>query len=158
MNKWNSLPSHSRRRNLARLPFLASKNRVERRIWLCYIGLQIIEHSTAMLGLLLIFFIGRSFFRLAETYNKHKWGFAILGIASYYGGVFLGALLIGVILGMIDPYMIDDMSDIGLGLMCLPLGLLTCWGVYKILQRNWKRTQPSLDLLDSEVVSDDAEF
>ena len=111
-----------------------------------------------MIGLLLIYFIGRSFFRLADTYDKHKWGFAILGIASYYAGIFLGALLIGVVLGMIDPYMIEEMSDFGLGLMCLPIGLLACWGVYKILERNWKRTQPSLDLLDSEVVSDEMEF
>lgn len=111
-----------------------------------------------MLGLILIYFVGRAFYRLAETYNKSKWGFAVLGVASYYAGLFLGAMLIGVVMGLIDPYMIDEMPEIAFGLMCIPLGVLACWGTYKLLERTWKQKRPQLDLLDAEVQDEGADF
>jgi hypothetical protein len=48
-----------------------------------------------MLGLVFIYFIGRYYYKLAENHNRSKWGFAVLGVATYYGGTFAaGALLL----------------------------------------------------------------
>ena len=33
-----------------------------------------------MLGLVLLYWIGKYFYKLAEEYDKSKWGFAILGL------------------------------------------------------------------------------
>ncbi len=43
-----------------------------------------------MLGLFLLYFIGKIFYQLAEAHNKNKWVFAILGVIAYYAGTFLG--------------------------------------------------------------------
>ena len=47
-----------------------------------------------MLGLILIYFIGKRFQDLAKTYDNHKWGFAIAGVATYYIGTFIAGILI----------------------------------------------------------------
>jgi hypothetical protein len=35
-----------------------------------------------MLGLLLIFFVGQSYYKLADEFGEKKWPFAILGIEA----------------------------------------------------------------------------
>jgi hypothetical protein len=35
-----------------------------------------------MLGLILIYFVGKAFYDLAGLHGKSQWGFAILGIVS----------------------------------------------------------------------------
>jgi hypothetical protein len=37
-----------------------------------------------MLGILLFYFIGKSFYKLAEIYDKSKWTFAVLGVATFF--------------------------------------------------------------------------
>ncbi|TDN87659.1 hypothetical protein DET49_111107 [Salegentibacter sp. 24] len=37
-----------------------------------------------MLGLLLLYWIGKYHYRLAGEYDKSQWGFTILGIVAYY--------------------------------------------------------------------------
>lgn len=92
-----------------------------------------------MLGLLLIYFVGKKFYDLADTYNRSKWGFAILGILSYYGGIFFGGVVIAILYEINMEGAIDNLSDTVLGLMGLPIGILACWGFYKILESNWKQ-------------------
>ncbi|MDN5205607.1 hypothetical protein QQ008_29755 [Fulvivirgaceae bacterium BMA10] len=93
-----------------------------------------------MLGILLIYFIGKSYYQLAQKYEKHKWGFAILGVASYYFGTIVGGVLIylAVDLGLSS---IDNMPDVAVGFMVLPFGILACWGLHTILKRQWSNTQ-----------------
>ena len=45
-----------------------------------------------MLGFLLIYFIWKYYSELAVEHNKSKWGYALLGIATYYIGTFIGGL------------------------------------------------------------------
>jgi hypothetical protein len=93
-----------------------------------------------MLGLLLIYFIGKYFYTLADTHGKNKWVFAILGIATYYLGTFVGGLVIGIGLELWGEGTVDDMSSLMLGLIALPFGLAACTGMYFILKMSWKET------------------
>lgn len=43
-----------------------------------------------MIDFLLTYFIGKAFYDLASQHKKHKWEFAISGIAVYYGAVLNG--------------------------------------------------------------------
>src|SRR5687768_9646912 len=103
-----------------------------------------------MLGLFLIYFVGKAFYQLAELYNKSKWGFAVLGVASYYAGTFFFGVAIGLSneLGWIDT---GHVPEIGLSLMGIPFGILACWGLYKILERQWSKPSKFTDeeILDS---------
>jgi hypothetical protein len=36
---------------------------------------------------------------------------------------------------------LEDTNDIVLSLMAMPVGVLTCWGFYKILQSQWSKVQ-----------------
>ena len=111
-------------------------------------------------GLLLLYFVGRAFFRLAGEYDKTEWGFAILGIISYYAGLFIGGMILGVVIEVFSPGSLDTMSDFVLGLMALPLGVLACWGFYKILENSWskQRTRSQPDTLDGGMIDDSNQF
>jgi hypothetical protein len=91
-----------------------------------------------MLGILLIYFIGKHFYKMAETYNKNKWLFAILGVVTYYVGTFIG----GVVLAILDEIFVLGInwdSNLGLGLMALPFGIALDYLFYKILEKKWKK-------------------
>jgi hypothetical protein len=107
-----------------------------------------------MIGLILLYFVGKAYYDLADTHGKSKWSFAILGVASYYGGIFLGGIGIAVIYEIVSPGTIEQMNETLLGVMAIPLGVLVCWGLYKFLQSNWrksgKRAMPE-GILDAEL-------
>lgn len=105
-----------------------------------------------MLGLLLIYFIGKWHYELAQQFNKNKWLFAILGVVTYYGGTFLFGIGLGVYAVLMNDASILDINEFVLGLMALPFGLLCTWGLYKALQASWKKApvvSDSNDLLDN---------
>ena len=107
-----------------------------------------------MLGILLIYFIGKRFYDLAATYRKHQWGFAIAGVAAYYGGTFIAGFLIAIYYELVRSTPIEEMSDLTLSLLALPFGILACIGLYKLLEYRWKH-QPQMtspDLLDDEFI------
>ncbi len=91
-----------------------------------------------MLGLILLYWIGKYFYKLAEEYNKSKWGFAILGIASYYIGTYVFAILIAVIVEVLSPGYLEGFNERVLSLILLPFGLLSCYLLYYFLKKNWK--------------------
>jgi len=108
-----------------------------------------------MIGLFLIYFIGRSFYNLAGEHKKSKWGFAILGIVSYYLGTFLGGVLIAVVIELVLSGSIDEYSDTALAFMAFPLGLATCWLFHFLLKRHWTK-RPAFnndEALDSDLIS-----
>ncbi len=88
-----------------------------------------------MLGIVLLYFIGKKFYDLAQLYSENKWLWAVLGIVAYY----LGAFLLGINLSLIEEltgnYFIEDMPNILLGLIALPFGLLSCYILYYFLKR-----------------------
>lgn len=105
-----------------------------------------------MLGFLLIYFIWKYYSELAFEHNKSKWGYALLGIATYYVGTFIGGLAIGLIDLFADTDLLESNSLI-LGLIALPFGLLFVWGLYKLLEKKWKNQKfPEGDSLDLDLL------
>lgn len=102
-----------------------------------------------MIGLVLIYFLGKAFYELAQNNGKNKWLFAILGVVSYYIGTFIG----GIVLVLIEPWTgfdIETANNFVISLLALPFGLLTCYGFYQLLKYNWTKQPPSSteELLD----------
>jgi len=91
-----------------------------------------------MIGLLLMFFIAGAYSELAFEYNKSRWGYGILGVLMYYLGTFIGGLIIGIIGVILGANITDESSRIAFTLLCVPFGLLACWGCYKILGNYWE--------------------
>jgi len=107
-----------------------------------------------MLGLFLLYFLGKYFYQLAEKFKKNKWVFAGVGIASYYVGSFIAGIIIVIIMDLFTSYNVDEMDDLLLSVFALPFGLLSAWGLYALLEKNWKRKPIKLiseDILDNEM-------
>ena len=106
-----------------------------------------------MLGLILIYFIGKAFYDLAGSYDKHQWGHAILGVISYYVGTFIAGVFIAIAYELLGNGTIDDINDYLLGIMAVPFGLLMCWATYKILERRWDNqvVKNRDDILDDDL-------
>jgi len=91
-----------------------------------------------MLGILLIYFIGKRFYDLAAEFNQNKWLFAILSIVVYYAA----GLLFGILLGVLDLFFewnIDWDNNFGINLLGIPIGLLADWALYVVLENRWKK-------------------
>lgn len=75
-----------------------------------------------MLGLLLIYFIGKRFYDLSEEYNQNKWLYAILSVLVYYAGTFIVGIVLVVLIefGLVD---IDLENSFIISLITLPFGL-----------------------------------
>ena len=100
-----------------------------------------------MLGIVLIYFIGRYFYRLAEEFNQNKWLYAILGVITYYVGTFVG----GIVLALFDElfgFGINWENNFTLGLIALPFGIASVYLLYILLQRKWKK---SVSLVKDEI-------
>lgn len=91
-----------------------------------------------MLGIILIIIIGKQFFNLSKEYNQNKWLFAILGIVSYYAGVFIG----GGILGALDVFLdlrIDWDNNLMMSFLAIPFGIGSVCLFYYLLKKNWSK-------------------
>jgi hypothetical protein len=98
-----------------------------------------------MLGLFLIYFIWKKYSDLALDHDKSKWGYGLLGIACYYGSTIIVGIIIGIVSVATESNFLEETNDFILGLIALPFGLLSVWGLYKILENKWAKTS-----IDSE--------
>ncbi len=92
-----------------------------------------------MLGLLLIYWIGNYFYKLARKYKRNEWGYAIFGVAAYYIGGFALSFLVGIVAEVISPGSVENISDLALELMSIPFGLISCYLFYDYLEQNWHK-------------------
>lgn len=102
-----------------------------------------------MLGLILIFFIGKYFYELAQDYYKHRWLYAILGIIVYYAA---GAVF-GLILGIADAIFILNINwdnAMAWNLLGIPIGIGADYGFYYLLKRKWENEiqMPKDEIMD----------
>lgn len=108
-----------------------------------------------MLALILIFFVGKYFFDLAGRYNRSEWGYAILGVISYYAGTFI----IGIIVGVLGEFaVINDVENIPsvvLTILAIPSGALTSFLLYRYLENRWDKPtyEPPSEVLDSDLIN-----
>jgi hypothetical protein len=108
-----------------------------------------------MLGLLLIYFIGKYFYQLATDFNKNKWVFAVIGVVTYYGGMVLFGFGLGVFLAMSDNVDFIDNNEMLLNIIGIPVGIFSAWILYTVLKNNWKKSSKleETELLDTEQVN-----
>ena len=92
-----------------------------------------------ILGFVLLYFIGKYFYKLAEEFNKNKWLYAILGIVVYYAGIFLGGILLAL-MDLLVGFNFNWESNLMLGLIVLPFGLGAAYLFYYILKKQWKKS------------------
>lgn len=109
-----------------------------------------------MLAIFFIYFIGNAFYKLAEQFKKNKWVFAIIGVATYYlsGVVILGG---GIVLGMLISYdfAYEESEWYGWNLLGIPIGLASCYGLYKLLQYQWQKPERKIseEVIDGDLIS-----
>jgi len=94
-----------------------------------------------MIGILLIFFIGKYYYKLAENHQRSKWGFAILGLALYYVGTFALGFIVGLFATLFNWLWFETMDERLLGLMFVPAGLASTYFTYKYLEKKWKNEE-----------------
>lgn len=97
-----------------------------------------------MLGLFLLYFIGKNFYNLAADHGRSEWGFAILGVVAYYVGTFIGGIVLVIAFELLSSTSIESMSDMAIGFMALPFGILSCVGLHYLLKGIWTK-KPGFD-------------
>ena len=93
-----------------------------------------------LLGIILIFFVGKAFYDLAGLHHKSRWGFAILGVATYYAGITLAGFLMAIA-SEVGVFSFIEYPETVLGIMAFPFGVLSCWGTYALLKKQWSKTR-----------------
>lgn len=98
-----------------------------------------------MLEILLVIYIGRWFYRLAEKHNKNKWLVGILGALSFYAFILISGFLMGVVFALMENEAFFELPDIVIGLLCIPFAIFGTWGLYRILKNSWERLPKTSD-------------
>ena len=113
-----------------------------------------------MVGLILLYFVGKAFYDLAGIHQKSQWLFAILGVASYYGGLFVGGILLAIGYEVFSDSSIEDVNSTLLGFLALPIGVLACWGFYRLLKNRWEQkeifSESPEDVLDASLIDENS--
>lgn len=98
-----------------------------------------------MLGLLFLYFIGKYFYELAQSHKKSAWGYAILGVITHYAGAFTFGLILGLFDELFSWNFLDDTSEMVIGFIALPFGLMSCWGLYTYLNKKWSKEDNNIE-------------
>lgn len=104
-----------------------------------------------MLGLILIYFIGKTFAELAHEYDRSKWGYAIGAVVFYYLSTFVIAFVLVMFFMLIGSDFIDRLPSFVLDLICLPFGLLACWGAYRLLEKHFIKESSSNESMENKL-------
>lgn len=107
-----------------------------------------------MIGIFLMYIIGKQFYKLAGKYEKNNWGFAILGIVTYYAGTFIAAFTYELLAYVLESEAMMSLPKFALSLLVVPFGLLACWVLYKNLEHRWRSPKTALksDVIDDELI------
>ncbi len=110
-----------------------------------------------MLGFLLLYWIGKYYYKLAEAYNKSKWLFTILGIVVYYAGTFVFGFIIGAIMEINSPGYTETVNEFLYGLMMVPFGIISSYLFYDYLKRSWRRVPQEMNFDKEETLQEKSE-
>tara|TARA_B100000508_G_scaffold55003_3_gene42737 strand:+ start:116395 stop:116703 length:309 start_codon:yes stop_codon:yes gene_type:complete len=100
-----------------------------------------------MLGIVFIYFLGRSYFRLADEHNRSKWLWGVLGVVFFYAL----QVLLGLIIGL-TAYRWSMYNEVALNFIGIGFGLLGSIGIYHLLKYNWSKNK--IVNTDSEILDD----
>ena len=113
-----------------------------------------IQTTFIMLGIFLIYWIGKKYYVLAENNNRSPWGFAILGIIIYYGAQFA----MGIGLGILMPEMfIGNNNDIMLNVLGIGIGLLVWYLIFLYLEGKWENEEQYIEVDEISEIGKDLE-
>jgi hypothetical protein len=56
-------------------------------------------------------------------------------------GTFLCGILLGVLVELGYFQLLTELSDIVFGIVCIPFGVLICWGFYHYLKNKWSNSE-----------------
>lgn len=104
-----------------------------------------------MLGLLLIYWIGKKFYVLAENHNRSPWGFAILAVVVYY----ISQFVFGLILVVINPETFENMDngmEMGFNLLGVLVGLGIWYLLFLYLERKWENEEETYEDSDDKEI------
>lgn len=105
-----------------------------------------------ILGLVLLYWIGKYFYKLSEEYDKNKLGFTVLGIVVYYAGSILAGIIILLFIDIFsDDYSDDSISDTMLSVISFPFGILSCYLLNRYLEKTWVKNKPNPNKLIDEI-------
>ena len=65
-------------------------------------------------------------------------------------------IFFGIIMELVSPGTVDTMSDTVLGVVALPFGVLSCYLLYKYLEKTWKKNHQDPRQLLDEIGKQDA--
>jgi len=103
-----------------------------------------------MIGLLLLYWIGKYYYQLAEAHGKNKWGFAIFGIVAYYVSAVVSGILLGIFIELIAPGSFDTINDFLMSLMLVPFGIAATYLLYYYFKRSWEKQAPEILIEESD--------
>lgn len=113
-----------------------------------------------VVGLILLYFVGKAFYDLAGIHNKGQWLYAILGVGSYYAGLIVGGMLIGIFYEVFIGS-VEEVNETLIGFIALPFGVLACWGFYRIIKIRWEKRETfsgtSEDVLDANLIDNNSD-
>jgi len=97
-----------------------------------------------MLVIIVIIVVGRQFYELAKKYEQsNAWLYPILGILSYYVGQFIASffyiIILGLSGGLTDEALESLDSGVWITIFAIIAGVLSCFGFYQLLKRNWQK-------------------
>ncbi len=106
-----------------------------------------------MLGLLLLYWIGKAFYDLAKTHGKKPWLGAFIGIASYYGLQLVVGGIAFLLTDFDEPLNSGLLGDFGLSILGILIGALGTWGLYRYLKQKWSVTsvETHREILDDDL-------
>jgi hypothetical protein len=66
----------------------------------------------------------------------------------------VGAIILGVLLGLMSPETLEDTNETVLGLLTIPIGIFTCWLTYTLLKKAWSKPRDiQQNTLDAGMIS-----
>jgi len=109
-----------------------------------------------MLGLLILYFIAKPFYKLAERYNRSPIGYSVLAIVVYYAATIITGFAILLFVDSVSPGMFIGINDTLLGILFIPFGLLALYFFYNFLEKHFRDNDgggmPQDDLLDAQLI------
>ncbi|MFK7757239.1 MAG: hypothetical protein AB8B53_09945 [Flavobacteriales bacterium] len=101
-----------------------------------------------MLGLILIYFLGKAFYDLAAEHGRSRWGTAISGVCFY---IALQVLFVVVLIFVVDSF--ETINTFLIDIIGIGVGALAAYILYQYLKFKWEN-QPvhsDYELLDDDL-------
>ncbi len=94
-----------------------------------------------MVGIFIIYFIGKKYYELAVKYNQKKWLFAFLGFVVYYASAIVMVIFLLIIDGILGLN-INFENKFFTGVLELGVGFTGVIVTYNLLKKKWEREYP----------------